>query len=132
MTGKCASTSPIRNYFCGYDFVYCPRDNKKVSRRLNILDASSKNFSAIRVDQKLNSSHSTNGLLNPFILHGPAACFVQISVKSLLLDLQELGLNSLRQKPLILNHEALGRMVIAYASMALAERQFWIEKPSAS
>ncbi len=59
-----------RDHVWSYDVVHCRTDDGKAFRTLNIIDESSREGLAIRVDGKLNSGNVIDALSDLFILRG--------------------------------------------------------------
>lgn len=59
-----------RDHLWSYDFVHCRTDGGRAFRTLNIIDESSRECLAIRVDRKLNSGNVIEALSDLFILRG--------------------------------------------------------------
>ena len=72
--GSCVRFRPeYRDHVWSYDFVHHRTDDGKVFRALNILDEHSREFLAIRVRRKLNSTDVIDALTDLFILRGVPA-----------------------------------------------------------
>ena len=69
--GSCIRLKPERkDHVWSYDFVHHRTDDGRAFRTLNILDEFSREYLAIRVKRKLNSTDVVDALTDLFILRG--------------------------------------------------------------
>lgn len=110
-----------RNHVCSYDFVHHRTDDGKAFRTLNILDEHSREWLAIRVKRKLNSTEVIDALTDLFILRGVSAYIRSTTALSSSPRPSEIGSRRLGQRPHTSSQDRHGRTDTAKASTGECE-----------
>jgi transposase InsO family protein len=120
--GSCVRLRPERpDHVWSYDFVHCRTDDGKAFRTLNIIDEYSRECLAIRVDRKLNSGNVIDALSDLFILRGVPSFIRSDNGPEFVAQAVRAGSRLWARRRLTSNQAALGRTVIAKASMPGSE-----------